>query len=425
MSNHVIKGRGFLYLLKIAYRNIYRNKRRSVFCISAVGIAVFFIVFMIGWIVGMVESVEKTVLTFESGHIQVFTKDYEVKEDFFPVQYPIEPEGESLADMIDRLRNTPGVKAVMPRISAYATLMDSRVKHAVLWGIDTKNEFKVNSFNLKDRGDGLLEGVYPELDENKCAIGKRLANKMGLKIGDKIPMKIVSSQFSDKFWNPEIVGIFDYDYKGVDENYIISGITKVQKILTLKNKTQKIVIYLDNYKKAEIIQKIITEKLSSYKNLTIKNWREHYFVAMLNQFTFIYVIIFLVFIVVASFLIVNTVLMMIHERIKEIGMMGALGMMKLEIVAVFFLEAILLSIFGSLFGIFIGGVLTKILSIYPIDVLSLSGGIDMPLSNTIFIKFSWFFLVVSFLFGVLVSSVCTIFPSMKSAFIEPVEALRR
>ena len=138
----------------------------------------------------------------------------------------------------------------------------------------------------------------------------------------------------------------------------------------------------------------------------------------------IYVIVFLVFIIVASFLIVNTVLMMIHERIKEIGMMGALGMTRLEIMSVFFFEAVLLSILGSFFGILVGGVVSYAMSLYPIDVVSLSGGMEMSISNTIFVKFSWLYLLLSFIFGVFVSSVCTLFPSMKSAFIEPVEALR-
>ncbi|HBD94911.1 MAG: hypothetical protein A2015_07595 [Spirochaetes bacterium GWF1_31_7] len=417
---------GLGYMIKIAYRNIYRNKRRSVLCMTAIGLAVFFIVFMMGWIMGMYDSVVKTVLTFETGHVQVFTKEYFAKEDFIPVQYPVEFENGSVDEFIDEIGKIPGVKAVLPRIASYTTLTDSKVKHAVLWGLHIQKEFETNVFNLKEKSNGLIKGRYPLENENACAIGRKMAEKMGVTIGDSIPLKAVSSQFSDKFWNPEIVGIFDFDYGSVDTLYIIVPYERLQKILSLRNKAQKIILYLDNPEDSEIVKSAITELIAKKGNsdVIVKKWQEHQFIDMFKQMASIYVIVFLVFIIVASFLIVNTVLMMIHERIKEIGMMGALGMTRLEIMSVFFFEAVLLSILGSFFGILVGGVVSYAMSLYPIDVVSLSGGMEMSISNTIFVKFSWLYLLLSFIFGVFVSSVCTLFPSMKSAFIEPVEALR-
>ena len=91
----------------------------------------------------------------------------------------------------------------------------------------------------------------------------------------------------------------------------------------------------------------------------------------------------------------------------------------------FFLEALLLSIFGALLGTLLGAIVTGIWSFFPINIETLTGGVEFPVTNTIFIKFSVIILVKGFLFGTIVSSICTIFPSLKSAFIEPVEALRR
>jgi putative ABC transport system permease protein len=159
----------------------------------------------------------------------------------------------------------------------------------------------------------------------------------------------------------------------------------------------------------------------------IREWTENYWVAILRKSSFLYVIIFGVFQIVASFLIINTVLMVIHERIKEIGMMGALGMTRGEIVRVFFFEAVLLSVFGALAGCFVGGLAGWLGSMFPIDLELFTGGgmKEMPISGTIFIAFSPHIIAQGFLFGVAVSAVCTLIPSLKSAFIEPVEALRR
>jgi len=119
--------------------------------------------------------------------------------------------------------------------------------------------------------------------------------------------------------------------------------------------------------------------------------------------------------------------MMIHERIKEIGMMGALGMKRSEIVFVFFMEAVFLSILGATAGVLLGGIASFIGSRIPFDVSTVTGGgmKDFPVSGTIYLVFSPVMLVVNFFFGVAVSAFCTIIPSLKSAFVEPVEALRR
>jgi putative ABC transport system permease protein len=159
----------------------------------------------------------------------------------------------------------------------------------------------------------------------------------------------------------------------------------------------------------------------------VREWTENYWVAMMRSMSGVYVVVFAVFQIVASFLIINTMLMVIHERIKEIGMMGALGMKRSEIVGVFFLESLFLSLLGALAGCLVAGVLTRIGSLYPIDMMAFTGGgmKELPMAGTMFLVFSPMILLKGFLFGVCVSGLCTLIPSMKSAFIEPVEALRR
>ncbi len=411
-------------LIKIAFRNIFRNLRRSIFCIVAIGVAVFFILFMIAFINGMLKSYNYTLRTYELGDILINSKDFENKKEFYPLQFPIETN-EDLTTILKKIEGIKGVKSVNLRITAIATLTDSNIKHAVLWGIDFKKEASTNFLNPKNKSNGLLNGSkIPENNKNECIIGYRLAKKMGVNIGDKIAMKIVSSQYSDKFFMPEVVGFFDFDFLTYDTNYIIVPIEKLQKVANLQGQTQQIFVYLE---KPEDSNRVTLEikKLFNEETTIVKDWQKSYWVTMLKQVQIIYAIIYIVFIVVASFLIVNTIIMVIHERIKEIGMMGALGMKRWEIVAVFFLEAVILSKIGSLLGIIIGGILTAILQNFPISVEAMTGGLEMPISNTIYISFSFWYLIQAFLFGVIVSGICTIFPSLKSAFIEPVEALRR
>jgi putative ABC transport system permease protein len=226
-------------------------------------------------------------------------------------------------------------------------------------------------------------------------------------------------------WTPVITGIFNYEYRKADEQYIIVDFTRLQRLLVLDGGTQSLVIYADDTQLSGPITAAVQNMLGQDNVAT--EWRDNYWVAMMRMVTPIYTVIFLVFLIVASFLIINTVVMIIHERIKEIGMMACLGMTRGEIVKVFFFESFFLAAFGALAGVILGGLVTGICSRYPIRLMGQFGSMfsDMPMSNTLFFDFSFVILFRAWLMGVVVASLFTLIPSLKSAFVEPVEALRR
>ncbi|MDR0464205.1 MAG: FtsX-like permease family protein [Treponema sp.] len=424
INNKTYKKGGTAALIKIAYRNIWRNMRRTLFCFTAVGIAVLFIVIYSSMIEGMIKSINETVQVYEVGHITVVSKQYEAESEYMPVQFPV-ADGKSWKELAADIYKIQGVRAVLPRIATMATLQDSTVKHAVLWGLDIKNEMAANNFNLTYRNDGLIEGRWPEKGANEIAIGRVFAQKSGLTIGDRLLFKTISAQYSEKFLRPQITGIFNFDYIKLDENYIVMDIERLQNLLVMDEGTQSLVIYADDENQSGVIASGMQNILGERNVIT--QWKENYWVAVLQAASSVYTIVFLVFIIVESFLIINTVVMIIHERIKEIGMMGCLGMTRAEIVRVFFFESIFLAAFGALAGVVIGGIITGLLSNYPIRLMEQFGSTfsEMPMSNAIFFQFSPAILLQAWLMGVVVASIFTLIPSLKSAFVEPVEALRR
>jgi len=419
-----IKQGGTGMLIKIAYRNIWRNKRRTFFCIAAVGIAVFFIVLYSSMIEGVIRNMHEVGQIYDLGHVKVVSSQYEAENEYMPVQYPV-ADGKSWKELAASIKEIPGVRAVFPRISSLATLQESTTKHAVLWGLCIEDEMTANHFNLTDRSDGLLEGRWPASGTSECAIGRVFAHKSGLSVGDRIPLKTVSAQFSDKMWSPVITGIFNFDYIKYDEQFIIVDIERLQRLLVLGEGTQSLVIFADNEKESAAIAAKVQNELGQGNVVT--EWRDNFWVAIMEMVTPIYTMIFLVFLIVASFLIINTVVMIIHERIKEIGMMGCLGMTRTEIVKVFFFESLFLAMFGAFAGVIVGGVIAGIGSVYPIRMGDMYGDTfsEMPLGNAIFLGINPFIIIRAWLLGVVVASLFTLIPSLKSAFVEPVEALRR
>ncbi|MDR2467963.1 MAG: ABC transporter permease [Spirochaetaceae bacterium] len=415
---------GFWSLITVSCRNITRNTRRTAMCVVAVAIAVFFTVVMQSMMSGMMKGIENVVQVFDTGHVSIVSAEYEADNEYMPVQYPI-AGGKSRAELEAEIKAVPGVREVFPRISAYATLQDSTVKHAILWGIDAEAETAFNYFNMTNRTNGLTAGRFPAAGSNECAIGARMAEKAGLKIGDEIPLKTISAQFSDKMWAPKIVGIYTFDYLKYDDGGILVDYGRLARLLSMGDSVQQLFIYADNSMRSKTIAAQISSLLG--KGDVVRDWRDNYFVAVMRQSAVIFYAVELVFLIVASFLIINTVIMIIHERIKEIGMMGSLGMTRREIVEVFFFEALFLSVLGSLAGAVLGGIVTFTGSFFPLDFNAMTGaGLkDFPISGTLFLEFSVSILASSFGFGVLIASVCTLIPSLKSAFVEPVEALRR
>jgi len=415
---------GFASLVIIAWRNIWRNRRRTILCAIAVGSAVFFSVFMQSWIVGMERSIEDVVQTYETGHVHVVTTEFEDDREYYPVQYPI-ADGLAVSVLRQRLEGISGVRAVLPRITALASLFDNTVKHAYVWGIDIEQELALNVFNLTHRNDGLVEGRYPHPGSNECAVGIELARKAGLSIGDPLPIQTLSAQFSNKYWAPVVTGIFKFDYQRFDEDKIIVPHDRLQRILVLDEGTQQLAVYGDRGSDSRTLRTAIAGELGP--GHVVREWGDNYWVSLMRQSNVIFVVISAVFQIVASFLIINTVVMVIHERIKEIGMMGALGMTRHEIVSVFFLEALFLSIIGAGAGTVLAGIASLLGSMFPLDMNAITGGgmKELPISGTLFLVFSPLLLFRGFLFGVAVSGLCTLIPSLKSAFIEPVEALRR
>jgi putative ABC transport system permease protein len=269
-----------------------------------------------------------------------------------------------------------------------------------------------------------VKGRWPA-NANECAVGVFFESKSGLSIGDRIPLKTISAQFSDRIWSPEITGIFNFDYYKLDEQYIIVDFERLQRLLVMDGGTQQLVIYADDDRLSPAIAAQVQAIMGD--DHVVREWQDNFWVAMMKMAEPIYTIMFLTFLVVASFLIINTVVMIIHERIKEIGMMGSLGMSRREIVSVFFFESLFLSAIGALAGVILGGLLTGIGQFFPIRWASMTGNLfaEFPASNSLFLSFSVKSLVQAWLMGVVVASIFTLIPSLKSAFVEPVEALRR
>jgi len=161
----------------------------------------------------------------------------------------------------------------------------------------------------------------------------------------------------------------------------------------------------------------------------VQPWNKGYDLVELFDFAVkMYNSIYVFIIILACFVLVNTLIMIVNERTREIGMMSALGLKGREILYLFTMEGVIIGILGSAIGTVVGGILTKVFSVVGIDYSAAFEGMDStefllsPIYHTVF---SLENLVFCFTLGVVIVTIACIIPARKAAKLEPTEALRQ
>ncbi len=418
-----------IYIYKMALRNIGRNKRRTILSLSAIALAVIFVCFMKSYITGFTKNIKNNIFLFESGHIKILNKDFVKEEKLMPLDLNIWGYKESYIEVIDKIKDIKGIKYILPRTRFVSILpLDGKLKTIMGMALDAKLESKINPIKEKIVAGRLFKEFAP--GQYEMVVGKALANDLKVKVGDKITLMAKTAEEGLGHMTFKIVGIVSYGIGEVDKNYFFIPLSVAAKFLKMENEVGEIDIFLndpdDSVSIAKKINNILEEQPDNpYKAYSWEHQKDGQYYNLVTMADKIYNVIYIIFLVLASLVIINTTMMVIYERLKEIGTISSLGMRPFDIVRLFFYEALIISIIGSFVGTILGGLLSYMVSKQGINVAKLGGGgTSFQVSNIIYTHFGIDLLIFSFLFGVIVTAICVFIPSLQAAKIEPVKALR-
>ena len=407
-------------IIQVAYRNIFRSKRRSFFSIFAVALCVLFIGGMNSMFDGEFEDNASFVQKLFLGHLEVSSSEFSEKNDDMTIQYPLEIEEQSITDTIELIENKTGVEKAFARITTGVSLDNVHKKTAALWGIDIEKELSYHNFSSNGEGDGLVSGRFPT-DKKEIIVGQQLLNKLKLEVGDKIIFMFKSYNGFQKYYKAEIVGTFSFGDDDFDSNYIIIPYDILHKLTGFSdNQTQKIHVFT----KDDSLNTIKDDLDGLTEGIFVKSWLEDPFVFAFESFKIWRFNLSLAFVIVASFLLVLTILMVIKERMKEIGIISAMGMSRREIVSMFFYEGVIISFLGGAIGTIIMITLLFIFRDNPLTYTSFNSETGLEVINTMNFKFSIRRLLGEFFFVTSISSLISIIPSLRVATIRPIDAIR-
>ena len=402
-------------LFKIAWRNVWRNRTRSLVVIGAIIVGVWAEIFLMSFSQGMMTSYINNAIQDEISHIQIhnpgFPKEKEVKYYF-----------EDAEAILANLQSTEHVKAATTRSLSNAMISSAKGARGVqLRGVNPEAEAAVTKLDQK-----IVEGTYFETGKrNQIVLGRSLAEKMNVKLRSKLVLTFTNIDGDITAGAFRVVGLYETNNSMVDDAQVFTTQDDLNRILGRSDIAHEAALFLDDPELADTVAHLLQ---AQYPVLFAETYDEiapelELFNTSIRMSTTIFTVILMLALI---FGIINTMLMAVLERMKELGMLMAVGMNKARVFFMIMWETVLLGVVATPIGLGLAFVTVVHFNKTGIDLANWSdalrqfgmGGIVYTaIEPAIFVE-----LAVAVLITALLGS---IYPALKAIGLRPVEAIRK
>jgi putative ABC transport system permease protein len=402
-------------LFKIAWRNIWRNRTRSLVVIASVAAGLFAGMFMMAFFQGMAsQEIDSTVET-QLSHIQFHNPAFIDDKD---VNYAIA----NGAAIIDRLKKDRDVKAVSGRLVTTGMISSSSTATgAEIHGIVPADEKVISSIS-KD----IIEGVYfTGVKPDEIVIGKKLAEKLGVKLHNKIVLTFQSKTGDLTAGSFRIAGIFRSRNSSFDQTTVFTRFDDLDGLLGTGGGIHEIAVILKDGQKTDAVAKVLKKE---YPALLVQTWKEispemALLMNIVDQSMY-YVI--GVILLALMFGIINTMLMAVLERQREFGMLMAIGMNKPRVFFMILLESVMLTCAGIPAGILLTVTTVGYLARHGIDLSAFSEALSQfGFSNVVYPGLQQSAYLPITLMTAFTAVLSAIYPAIKALQFKPAEAIHK
>lgn len=401
-----------MQLLKMAWRDLGRNRRRSFFSMLALAVGLALLLMMAAVVQGEMRDAMTASIKLQSGHLQVRDADYNPDKTSLKWEDLIEAPG-TVAAQIAAL---PQVEVATPRLYASGILAvgDTTV------GVRVNGIDPASPANAPFR-EGLIDGAFPAADDRDgVLIGKALAEKYGLSVGDRANLMANTSSGTVDEQVFVIRGIYSTKTPSFDEANVFLPLAKAQAFTGAGDRASVVFVLLKDRDAADAV----AEALSG-DAFTVVTWRQtNELLASFEQFSGAYMfVLYLIVLGITATVIINTLIMAVFERTREIGIFSAIGMRGGRIMAMFFAESGLLALGGIIMGMLLGGAIVLYIATYGIYLGSM-GITGVMIGETIYAYLTWNDAIMLTVMAFVISLLAAVYPAILAAQMQPVEALR-
>ncbi len=407
------------FLFNVAWRNLWRHRRRSLLTASAMGVGVAMCMAMLALTDGMYLKMFDVMVTDAIGHIQVHNADYPRSQQLHDT---IEG-GEAL--LTETLDGNPALHASTGRLFAFGLLgSDNTSAGTRFMGVDPVREAAVSGIPRHIKAGRWLEGTTP----GEVVIGTGLADTLEAKVGDEL---VLITQAADGSLGNElltVVGLARTGNTAMDRGGAWMPLTELQSVLALEGQLHEVVTIVKDPDEIAVVADGL--RASTPDGLLVRPWFEANPQAaeMLgSQDVGKGIMLFIVF-TVASLGVLNTMLMSVFERTRELGVLRALGLARSRLMGLVIVESVLLATISSAGGLVLGGLLDLYLVTTGINMAGNSDGVSFggvtfdPIIKGD-VQPGGIVLTLACVF--VVSLLASIWPALRAANLEPVDAMRQ
>lgn len=408
-------------LFAIAWRNLWRNKLRSTVIFVSIAVGIIGAVISGGFMSGMADQREDAAIANEVSNIQIHNPDFLLNGE---IKYMI-PQAEQKVHEIEKIQQVKGVSLRL-KVTGMAASANAGAGITIR-GVNIAPELKVSDINQH-----ITQGKYLTDDAKfPAVIGQKLSHKLDLGLGDKIIITLSDSSGTITSGAFQIVGIFKTANNQFDESNVFVKKKDLAKLVGYPvDAGNEIAIRLysnlDTPMVVDKLDQVMAGDVQS-KKIIIQSWDQiqpliKSMVAMMDYFSYLFLIIIMA---ALAFAIINTMLMAVMERTREIGMLMALGMNKRKIFNMILLETVFLSVIGAIAGLAVSALIVHYYATYGFDLTNSASGLNsFGYSARIFFRVSNEFYLISLILVVVIAIISGISPALKALKLQPATAIR-
>ncbi|MCR4403305.1 MAG: ABC transporter permease [Firmicutes bacterium] len=407
------------YLLKLAARNLWRQKRRTflTFLAIAVGLAALIEVDCI--MRGVDRDAIDNLINLETGDLRVHAQGYFAQRESLPIDLVVEPSA-----VLAALGSVPGVKTATPRL-VFGARLNTGWEEIPVVGVGIDPELDPQVFTLAE----YVEGKWLSRGAAEALVGYNLAQVLELEPGDIFTLVTRTRGEAFQAVDLTVTGLIRSPHPQVNSGQVYLPLDVADQALAVGGGATEVVLRIERRANIDEVSGLVRASLQGAGiPAEVLTWREtaRDFLAISQSkqgFTGLLIFMILIIAVVGM---VNTILLGAMERVREIGMMKAMGMSPREIVLLFMFEATGIGVLGSITGCLVGIAGNAYLVNHGIDVLRAYQGLDIgyPIAGVLRGAWNWPMIVETFFLGVVVSWVASYVPARRVAAQDPLVSLR-
>jgi len=402
----------------IAWKNIWRNKVRSLVVIMAIAFGLFGGVFSSAVMRGMGDQRIREAVARETAHLQIHHPEY---IDDNEIKYTIDAD---TGRLIIRLSTEPGILAWSSRIRFPAMGSSATAGSGIMiYGIDPLREKIVSEISgmiCDSCGD-----YFPGEKKDQIVIGKILADKLNLRLHSRIVLTFQDLEGNLTGAAFRICGIYRTNNAVFDEVTVFVRKPVIASLAGLDSlEFHEVAIRL---KDPDDLKKVENDLQKSFPRLLVRSWKEvDPLVGILGDLLNLWLYLFMGIILLAlGFGIINTMLMVILERTRELGMLTAIGMDKRKVFFMIMLESVYLSLTGAVIGMLLGWLLTIYTAWTGINLNAFARGFEkIGYSPILYPSLNIQFFIILALMVIAIGILASVYPARKALRLNPSEAVR-